>query len=87
MSAIKLKVKTNALPSSRIAVEIEIPADRCKTSYEDALSRLSRTANLPGFRKGKVPKMVILQQLGTERIQASALEKLLQKSWEEALDQ
>ena len=87
MSAIKLKVTTNALPSSRIAVEIEIPADRCKTSYEDALSRLSRTVNLPGFRKGKVPKVVILQQLGTARIQASALEKLLQKSWEEALDQ
>ena len=87
MSASQLKVTTNSLPGSRIAVKLEVAADRCKSSYEEALSRLSRTANLPGFRKGKVPKAVILQQMGVARIQASALETLLQKVWIEAIDQ
>ncbi len=87
MSAAKLKVKTSSKPNSRIAVEVEVPADRCKNSYDEALSKLSRSITIPGFRKGKVPKAVVIQQLGVKRIQASALESLLQKIWTEALDQ
>ncbi len=87
MSAAKLKVKTSSKPNSRIAVEVEVPADRCKNSYNEALNKLSRSISIPGFRKGKIPKAVVLQQLGVKRIQASALESLLQKVWTEALDQ
>ena len=87
MSAAKLKVTTSSKPNSRIAVEVEVPADRCKNSYEEALIKLSRSISIPGFRKGKVPKAVVIQQLGVKRIQASALETLLQKIWTEALDQ
>ena len=87
MIANKLKVSTSSLPNSRILVKVEIPSERCKTSFEEALSRLSKTANLPGFRKGKVPKGVILQQIGKNRITASALESLLQKSWQEAIEE
>lgn len=87
MSAAKLKVKTSSKPNSRIAVEVEVPAYRCKNSYDEALSKLSRSVSIPGFRKGKVPKAVVVQQLGVKRIQASALESLLQKVWTETLDQ
>ena len=87
MSAAKLNVKTSSKPNSRIAVEVEVPADRCKNSYDEALSKLSRSISIPGFRKGKVPRTVVIQQLGVKRIQASALESLLQKVWTETLDQ
>ncbi|WP_269603719.1 trigger factor [Prochlorococcus marinus] len=87
MSAAKLKVTTSSKPNSRIAVAVEVPADRCKKSYDEALSKLSRSISIPGFRKGKVPKAVVIQQLGVKRIQASALESLLQKIWTETLDQ
>ncbi len=87
MSAAELKVQTNNLAGSRIAVTIEIPAERCKTSYEEALSRLSKSIKLPGFRQGKVPKQVILQQIGTTRIKATALEALLETAWREAINQ
>tara|TARA_B100000965_G_scaffold26108_1_gene19535 strand:- start:621 stop:2039 length:1419 start_codon:yes stop_codon:yes gene_type:complete len=87
MSAAKLKVKTSSRPNSRIALEVEVPANRCKNSYDEALNKLSRSISIPGFRKGKVPKAVVIQQLGVKRIQASALESLLQKVWTEALDQ
>ena len=82
-----LNVKTQPRPESRLAVELIIPAEQCKSSFQEALSKLSRTANLPGFRKGKVPQAVILQQLGSKRIQASALEKLLEVSWKKAIEQ
>ena len=74
MSAAKLKVKTSSKPNSRIAVEVEVTADRCKNSYDEALNKLSRSITIPGFRKGKIPRAVVIQQLGVKRIQASALE-------------
>ncbi|HJN36008.1 MAG TPA: trigger factor family protein, partial [Prochlorococcaceae cyanobacterium Fu_MAG_50] len=81
MSASALKVKTESRPSSRMAVEVAIPAERCQASYDAAVSRLSRSVNLPGFRKGKVPRAVLLQQIGVERIRASAIEDLVEVVW------
>ena len=87
MTKAELKVKVTELPENRISVEIEVPAARCKSSYEDALSRLGGSIRLPGFRPGKVPKQVILQQIGVARIKAAALEKLIDRAWKEALVQ
>ena len=87
MTKAKLKVKVTELPENRISVEIEVPAARCKSSYDEALSRLGGSIRLPGFRPGKVPKQVILQQIGVARIKAAALEKLIDRAWKEALVQ
>ncbi len=87
MSPVELKVITETLPSSRIAAKIEVPAKRCKASYEEALSRLSRSVKLPGFRKGKVPKAVLMQQIGVAQIKATALESLVKNVWQEAIKQ
>jgi trigger factor len=87
MSAASLKVKTTARPGSRMAVEVAVPAERCKESYEAAVTRLSRTINLPGFRKGKVPRAVLMQQIGPMRIRATALESMVDGVWREAIEQ
>ena len=87
MSAASLKVKTTSRPGSRLAVEVAVPAERCKESYEAAVSRLSRTINLPGFREGKVPRAVLLQQIGPLRIRATALESMVDGIWREAIEQ
>ena len=87
MSAAALKVTTEARPSSRLAVTVTVPGERCKTSYEDAITSLSRSINLPGFRKGKVPRTVLVQQLGGVRIKATALENLIDSAWRDAIQQ
>ena len=87
MSAASLKVTTEARPSSRLAVTVTVPGERSKASYEDAIKSLSRTINLPGFRKGKVPRTVVMQQLGAVRIKATALESLVDTVWREAIKQ
>ena len=87
MSAAALKVTTEARPSSRLAVTVTVPGERSKASYEDAINKLSRTISLPGFRKGKVPRTVVVQQLGSLRIKATALENLIDGAWRDAIDQ
>ena len=87
MSAATLKVSTESRPSSRLAVTVTVPGERCTASYEEAITSLSRSINLPGFRKGKVPRSVLVQQLGGVRIKATALEKLIDSAWRDAIKQ
>jgi trigger factor len=70
-----------------VALEVSVPGGRCQASYETALEKLSRSVRLPGFRKGKVPRPVLLQQIGPLRIRATALEDLVDSAFRDALSQ
>jgi trigger factor len=70
-----------------VALEVAIPGGRCQASYDAALEKLSRSVKLPGFRKGKVPRSVLIQQLGPLRIRATALEDLVESVCRDALEQ
>ena len=83
----ELKVSTSPRPGSRMAVEIGVPAGLTQTSHEQAVEKLSRTIKLPGFRKGKVPRAVLVQQIGAARIRATALEELVDNVFRNALKQ
>ena len=80
-----LIVNTKARPQSRIAFELEIPSNTCKTCIEETINSISRSAKIPGFRLGKIPKQVLIQRIGINQLHASALEKIIEKSWKEAL--
>ncbi len=80
-----LIVKTTPLPQSRISFELEIPSETCKTCVNETISSISRSAKIPGFRLGKIPKQVLIQRIGITQLYASALEKIIDKSWQEAL--
>ena len=81
-----LTVSTSPKPLSRLAVTLAVPAERCQASYEKALEQLSRSVRLPGFRKGRVPRAVLLQQLGPLRVRATALEELVDSAFREAVE-
>ena len=80
-----VQVKASPRPGSRVALEVAIPGSRSQACYEAALQKLSRSVKLPGFRKGKVPRPVLLQQLGPLRIRATALEDLVEAAFRDAL--
>ena len=80
-----LIVKTKPLPQSRIAIELNIPSSSCKSIVEETIKSISRSAKLPGFRSGKIPKQVLIQRIGLTQLYASALEKIIDKYWKEAL--
>jgi trigger factor len=82
-----MKVTQEKLPASQIGLEIEIASDVSKKAYEQVIQEFSRSANIPGFRKGKVPRQVLIQRLGATRLKASALENLLDSSLKEAIEQ
>ncbi|PSP18878.1 MAG: trigger factor [Cyanobacteria bacterium QS_8_64_29] len=82
-----MRVTQEQLPGSQIGLEIEIPAERSQQAYDRVVKNLAQSADIPGFRKGKVPRQVLIQRLGPERIKAAALEDLLEQILDEVIEQ
>lgn len=75
------------MPDSQVGLEIEVPADLSKQGYEKVLRDYMKSANIPGFRKGKVPRQILIQRIGSLQIKAAALEDMLQTVIEKAIKQ
>ena len=82
-----MKVTQEKLPDSQISLNIEVSGDASRSTYDKVVQKLARSSNIPGFRKGKVPRQILIQRIGTQRIKAAVLEELIQTSLAEAIEQ
>jgi len=82
-----MKVTQENLPDSQVGLEIEVPAELSKQGYEKVLRDYMKSANIPGFRKGKVPRQIMIQRIGTLQLKAAALEDMMQTVIEKAIKQ
>jgi trigger factor len=71
-------------PGSRVGLKIVVEADRVKRSYEKTLRQLEQNIQIPGFRKGKAPRNLVVRQVGRERILASAVDDLISEAIQQA---
>ncbi|WP_404790270.1 trigger factor [Altericista sp. CCNU0014] len=83
----QLKVTQETLPGSQIGLEIEISPERSRQAYEQTVTHFMKSAQIPGFRRGKVPRQVVLQRFGAMQLKAATLEELVEKTFKEALEQ
>lgn len=65
---------------------VSLPADRLEGVVGNRLRELARTANIKGFRKGKVPTKVIEQRFGAQ-VRNEAFGELVRESLGEAIRQ
>jgi trigger factor len=82
-----LKVSQKKLPDSQVGLEIEISSERSREAYEQTINRFMKSAQIPGFRRGKVPRQVVLQRFGASQLKAATLEDLVEKTFKEAIEQ
>ncbi|MEL6157610.1 MAG: trigger factor [Cyanobacteria bacterium J06627_32] len=82
-----MKVIQENLPDSQVGLKIEVPAELSKQGYEKVLRDYMKSANIPGFRKGKVPRQILIQRVGALQLKAAALEDMLQTVIEKAIEQ
>ena len=52
------------LSPTRVKITVEVPFADLKPSMDKAYAEIARSVNIPGFRRGKVPPMVIDQRFG-----------------------
>lgn len=82
-----MKVTQEKLPASQVGLEIEISAETSKKTYEKVIQNLARSAQIPGFRPGKVPRPILIQRMGQARIKSAAVEEMIQSALDEAIKQ
>ncbi|OYQ66556.1 trigger factor [Pseudanabaena sp. SR411] len=80
-----MKVTLEKLPASQIGFDIQVEGAKSQAIYDRIVKDLTRTMQVPGFRKGKAPTQLVLRQVGTQRLKANVLEELLEKTLTEAL--
>ncbi len=62
------------LPDNRVRLTVQVPSHDVHHAVEHAADDLAQSIKIPGFRKGKVPRQVLLQRVGEERLMTEAVE-------------
>src|SRR5580765_968102 len=62
------------LADNRVRLTVQVPSHDVHHAVEHAAEDLSQSVKIPGFRKGKVPRQVLLQRVGQERLMTEAVE-------------
>ncbi|HEV2592241.1 MAG TPA: trigger factor, partial [Gaiellaceae bacterium] len=62
------------LGDDRVRLTVDVPAHDIHHAVEHAANDLAQSARIPGFRQGKVPRPVLLQRIGKERLYTEAVD-------------
>src|SRR5256884_2783583 len=72
MAAVPAQVEE--LEGNRVRLTVEVSPHDLEHAVEHAASDLAQSVKIPGFRKGKVPRQVLLSRVGKERLYAEAVD-------------
>jgi trigger factor len=62
------------LGENRVRLTVDVSPDQVRHAVDHAMSDLSESVKIPGFRKGRIPKPVLVSRIGKERIYAEAVD-------------
>lgn len=79
-----MEVHVEAPGGLRRQMRVRVPAERVTKAVDERLKRVASRAKVPGFRPGKAPFSVIVQQYG-ESARLEAVSDLVQQTYPEAL--
>jgi len=65
------------LSPTRVKITVEVPFTDLKPSMDKAYAEIAKTISIPGFRRGKVPPMVIDQRFG----RGAVIQEAFNDSW------
>lgn len=80
-----MKVTREKTENCQAFLTIEMEPTEVEEALEKAYRRLVGKANIPGFRKGKAPRLVVEQHMGKERLLEDALNHLVPQAYEKAI--
>ena len=82
-----MKVTAEKIDAHKTVLEMEVPEAEVVKAFDRAYQKLASKVNIPGFRKGKVPRKVLEMRLGKEALMDEALEILIPSAYGKALQE
>ncbi|WP_414049884.1 trigger factor [Macrococcus animalis] len=66
---------------------VTVPEEEVKTGLDKAFAKVVKQVNVPGFRKGKMPRPMFEQRFGIESLYQDALDFILPDAYANAIDE
>ncbi|MFO7961275.1 MAG: trigger factor [Nitriliruptoraceae bacterium] len=80
-----MKTSTETIDPVQVKLTVEVEPKRVKQAFDRAARELAKQVDLPGFRKGKVPRRLLEQRFGSGVIAQTAMEDALSGYYAEAV--
>lgn len=81
-----MKVSTENLEDCQTAITIEAEDSELDKSLDEAYHHLVNEVSIPGFRKGKAPRAILVQHIGKQSLLEEALEHLIPQLYKQAIE-
>lgn len=81
-----MKVNTESLGNCQAALTIEAEDSELDKSLDEAYHHLVKEVSVPGFRKGKAPRDILVQHIGKKNLLDDALEHLIPRLYKQAIE-
>ncbi|MEW6574683.1 MAG: trigger factor [Bacillota bacterium] len=80
-----MRATAERLEKSTVLLEVEVEAERFNKAVEHAYRRLVKDLVIPGFRKGRIPRVILERYMGKERLYEEAATLVMGEVFPEAV--
>ncbi|PWW19678.1 trigger factor [Cytobacillus oceanisediminis] len=82
-----MSAKFEKLEGNRGVLTIEVDAEKVNEGLDAAFKKVVKQVNVPGFRKGKMPRGMFEKRFGVESLYQDAVDFLLPEAYANAIDE
>ncbi|MCS0654430.1 trigger factor [Cytobacillus firmus] len=82
-----MSAKFEKLEGNRGVLTIEVDAEKVTEGLDAAFKKVVKQVNVPGFRKGKMPRGMFEKRFGVESLYQDAVDYLLPEAYANAIDE
>lgn len=82
-----MKLSVERKPASLVELNITAEEDEFASALDKAISKQARSLQIPGFRKGKAPKAMVIRYFGREAFLRDAADEVMDRLYRQALEQ
>lgn len=80
-----MSVKVENIETNKIQLTIEVSAEEVNKGIQASFKKNAAKANVPGFRKGKVPFQMFVKMFGIESLYPDAIDQVINEAYTKAL--
>lgn len=82
-----MKVKVKELEGNQVELSVEVEAEQVDKAIAKAYKKIANQIEVPGFRKGKIPRDIIDAKVGKEAVLEEAKNELVDRTYYQAIIQ
>ncbi|MFZ5942760.1 MAG: trigger factor [Bacillota bacterium] len=81
-----MQVSTERIDKKQVELTIEVDEKKFEEGLQFAYKKIVKQVNIPGFRKGKVPRKILEQRFGVEVLFEEAVDHIMPQAYMEAIN-